>query len=228
MKGGDERKATIVSSLLNDVNSAIGVPIRSGDDLAARLSLWLEEKAAVLGDALEEYGYPTLHADFREWLHTYVSMPLSLSMPRWRSIFNRIESAARELARGEHEIRDPNSSGQGYAPSHVDTPFHKTLLENSFNYSHSTRIWLPYYGQGGVTDTRRGPEYVLRHTYRDRSGIGAVGVEIDREGGPVWEARLIGGSARTRGTTTEELRRHLRAAAARKQLGGQRRGKGSR
>lgn len=210
----DKQKALIVSNLLIDVTSAI--------DGSGRLSSQIKGDAAVLGDALAEYGYPTLSDDFRAWLDLYVGGAHWESMPRWDAIFNRIDRASRELASGDHEIQDPNSSGQGYAPSHEDTPFHETLLENGFAYSHSTRVWRPY------GDAARGPENTLRHTYRDRSGVGAVGVETDREGRPVWEARLIGGAGRTRGTTAEGLRRHLRAAAARKQLGGQRRGKGSR
>lgn len=203
---GDERKALIVADLLANVNRSI--------DGSGRLSPRLEEQAAVLGDALAEYGYPTLSEDFREWLDIYVGGNRFMSMPRWDSLVRRMESAVSELARGEHDIRDPNISGQGYAPSHVDTPFHETLLENGVRYSHSTRIWRPYYGAGGVTDTRRGPENALLHTYR--SGPRTIAVGIDHQGRKVWEGGLLHGR-RTRGTTAEQLRRYLQGARRREQ-----------
>ena len=209
---GDERKALIISDLLANVNSAI--------DGSGRMSPWLEAQAAVLGDALAEYGYPALSDDFREWLDIYVGGNRYMSMPRWDSIENRIKSAARELARGDHEIQNPNGSGQGYAPSHVDSPFHETLLVNGFDYSHSTRVWRPYYGAGGVTDTRYGPENTLRHSYR--SGARAVGVEVDHEGRAMWEGWMSGHGRRTRGATAEELRKYLRAARHRDTYAGRR------
>lgn len=202
---GDERKAFIVAELLAAVNRAV--------DGSGRLSAGLEEHAPVLADALIEYGYPTLSEDFRRWLDIYVDGNRYQSMSRWDAILNRIRVAAAELARGTHEIRDPNSVGQGYAPSHVDSPFHKTLLANGLSYSHSTRIWHPYYGPGGVTDTRRGPEHTLLHTYR--RGPRAVSVGVDREGRPVWESGLTGSGRRTGGRTAEQLQKHLRAARRR-------------
>ena len=204
---GNERKALIVADLLANVNSSI--------DGSGRLTPFLEENAAVLGDALAEYGYPTLSEDFRVWLDIYVNGDRYMSMPRWDAIYNRIQSATRELARGEHEIQNPNSSGQGYAPSHVDSPFHETLLANGFDYSHTTRVWRPYYGPGGIGDTRRGTEYALRHTYR--SGPFAVGVSVGHEGVPIWEAGRIAATRRTRGTSAEQLRKYLRAAQRREQ-----------
>ena len=204
---GDERKALIIADLLANVNSAV--------DGSGRVSPWLEAQAAVLGDALIEFGYPTLSEDFRVWLDTYVGGNRWMTMPWWEGIDNRIKNATRELARGDHEIQNPNGSGQGYAPSHVDSPFHETLLANGLVYSHSTRIWHPYYGAGGVHDTRHGPEFTLRHTYR--SGARAVGVESGPRGHARWEGGLGGSARRTRGTTTEQLQKYLRAARHREQ-----------
>ena len=186
----DERKALIVADLLANVNSSI--------DGSGRLTPWLEENAAVLGDALTEYGYPSLSDDFREWFNIYVRGNRYMSMPRWDAIANRIESAARELARGD-----------------VDSPFHETLLANGFDYSHTTRVWRPYYGPGGIGDTRRGTEYALHHTYR--SGPFVVGISVGHEGVPIWEAGRIAAARRTRGTSAEQLRKYLRAAQRREQ-----------
>ena len=204
---GDERKALIIVDLLANVHSVI--------DGSGRSTPWLEAQAAVLGDALAEYGYPTLSDDFRKWLDIYVDGNRYMSMPRWDSIYNRIQSAARELVRGDHVIRNPNSSGQGYAPSHVDSPFHETLLTNGLNYSHSTRVWRPYYGPGGIGDTRRGSENTIWHTYR--SGPRVVSVGVDREGVPYWEGGLTGSSRRTHGATVEQLRKYLQGARRREQ-----------
>ena len=204
---GDERKALIVSELLANVNSSI--------DGSGRSNPWFEAQAAVLSDALIEYGYPTLSADFREWLGIYVDGNRYLSMPRWDDILNRIRVAAAELAQGKHDILDPNGSGQGYAPSHVDSPFHETLLANGYSYSHSTRVWRPYYGAGGVADIRHGPEFTLLHTYR--SGPRAISAGIVREGHWVWEGGLTGRGRRTSGATTEQLRKYLQGARRRQQ-----------
>lgn len=38
-------------------------------------------------------------------------------------------------------IINPNSSGQGYAPSHVDHPWHVVTTICGYVYSHSTRVW---------------------------------------------------------------------------------------
>lgn len=203
--GGDERKALIVADLLGDVNSAI--------DGSGRISPWLEAKSAVLGDALIEYGYPTLSNDFREWLDIYAAGDRFQSMPRWGAIQKRVQIASRELAHGDHLIVDPNSSGQGFAPSHVDSPFHKTLLENDFRYSHSSRVWHPYYGARGITDVRRGPEHSLWHTYR--SGNRVVGNGADSNGDIIWNAGFIDGGRMTRGTRVEGLRKYLQGARRR-------------
>ena len=208
---GDERKALIVASLLADVNSAI--------DGSGRTSPWFEERAAVLGDALGEYGYPTLSVDFQMWLGTYIDGNRHQSMPGWNALYQRIEKAADEIAHGHHEILDPNSVGQGYAPSHIATPFHDALLRSGYGYSHSTRIWHPYYGPGGVSDVRRGPEHSLRHSYK--RGPRSVGVQVNRNGAWFWESKPLSGSARsTIGTSAVELERFLKGIARREKRRG--------
>lgn len=211
---GDEKKALIITDLLGRVNSGID------DRVAAPLytswlpeTAWLSEVAAVLGDALAEYGYPTLSEDFQTWFQAWMKGDPFRPIGRWEMLYQRIEKASRELAHGDHEIQDPNSSGQGYAPSHRDTPFHAPLVQNGYTYSHSTRIWHPYYGRGGASIIRQGPEYTLRHTYANDDRF--IGIGYDRQGRPVWESHLRGSARTTRGTTVESLVAYLRGAKRR-------------
>ena len=100
-------------------------------------------------------------------------------------------------------IEDPNSSGQGFAPSHKDNPFHDTLLSHGYKYSHSTPVGV----HGGP-----GEKKAIHHIY------GLPGTERKAS---VWQnpdnrfwkwssSPSSGSGIHTVGSSHEALRSHLK------------------
>lgn len=158
------------------------------------------EYAEVLADALESVGY----ADLADHLRALRRDPFRYVSPaawaviannwRWQSIANSIVDAAAQVSSGlPPAIQNPNLSGQGYAPSHRQNPYHALLERFGYAYSHSTY----------VLDSLRGQ--TLRHTYRreDHCCIGVRGEMGDRPP-PIWESTTSAFGRRGRRTIRGE------------------------
>ena len=138
---------------------------------AVRDRRWLDalEAGVVMADALEAAGYVQIANSVREDLveaessrsMSPVMAPegtLQRAQLYWNMAGSSVERALRELVSDKApDIQDPNTSGQGYAPSHLETPFHDDLARTGFRYSHSTRVFHP---------PGRRHDYDLHHTYR--------------------------------------------------------------
>jgi len=98
-------------------------------------------------------------------------------------------------------IEAPNSSGQGYAPSHSEHLLHNEILYWGYAYSHSTPI-----------TALDGTQY-LHHTYK--RGEHNVGVH-ETGGRLVWDTSVSCGSGhRWTGIGLRELTAHLQSKARR-------------
>lgn len=193
-----ERTGLVMRELLDRVHRYV-----AGDESDSS-PLWnnLVSNGAVLADGLEEHGYPNLASDLRTHLQKFFAPAIGDPDGWWRDwkrVHARIHQVTREIASGaEDEIRDPNSSGQGYAPAHKENAFHALLLRNGFAYSHSTRVTL----RAGST---------IHHTYfRLIDAARTVSVWRDTRGGDSWCSSKIGSARQTCGDDGGVLERHLK------------------
>ena len=69
-----------------------------------------------------------------------------------------------EMLERSRVIENPNSSGQGHCPHHMENPHHAILVEHGYSYSHTTMVG---YGYG----------YYSIHTYRFQGTDWCVSVE---------------------------------------------------
>lgn len=159
----DPRKARLITDLLERVNGEI-FPYGPAEGT-------LEADAAVLGDALEEAGWIVLGRDLQKVIAAYrPGWQPEIDSPsqrwhtnEWEPLYRRIREAAQNIAHGWDELQNTNRHGVGYAPRHVETPFHDTLVDNGFKYRFSRRIWPPSKIGGNPA------MYGLRHTYERRA-----------------------------------------------------------
>ena len=100
----------------------------------------------------------------------------------------------------QYGIQNPNTSGQGYHPDHLKTPFSKTLSESGMIYSHSTVVC-------------GGGEYRLHHTWifsesdQWRVGVGQSGYDLSYH----WSASKSGSSYPGKsGSTNKDLAQYLK------------------
>lgn len=94
-------------------------------------------------------------------------------------------------------IQNANSSGQGFDPDHSDNPFHDTLAEAGFRYSHSTPV---VYSEGRIN----------HHTYKRGSRLISA---WKRRSGWSWSGSARPGSGRRHlGKTGADLARYLKNA----------------
>jgi predicted transcriptional regulator len=106
-------------------------------------------------------------------------------------------------------IGNPNSSGQGFDPDYVKNPHHEAILDAGYEYSHSTPV------------THMDGEVRIHHTYKhpdDRNQN--VSVWPNQHGQHSWATSRSGPPIpqhgnRYGGTSTEELKRHLKDHVAR-------------
>jgi hypothetical protein len=96
-------------------------------------------------------------------------------------------------------IDNPNSCGQGHNPHHADNPFHASLVEYGWNYSHTTRI-------SGVTNN--GMPFA-HHTYILGTSENCIGVSC-KESGYTLEASKFGSGICFKMTTQAQLTKYLK------------------
>jgi hypothetical protein len=100
------------------------------------------------------------------------------------------------------DIQDANTSGQGYSPSHTDTPEHRIIKQWGYHYSHSVSI-------GALNGFRH-----LLHCYK--RGEHNVSVLLDGGFAPKWITSTSCASGRNHiGRGLDTLRIHLKYKASR-------------
>ena len=99
-------------------------------------------------------------------------------------------------------IYNPNSSGQGQSPQHVDNPHHKTITDAGYKYSHTTKI--------GHSDGTTSAAHSYVHPKNKDEVVGVHGKE--------WNVHTLGSGHEYSGKTSEGLSKMLKSRAKRRGL----------